>query len=428
MDKKKILIFPAGTEIAFEIFNALKYSKFVEIYGGTSVSDHSEYVYKNLIKGIPFVDSPDFIEKLNEVIHKYGIQYIYPAHDIAHTFMSENEDDIDAVLVSANKETVRICRSKEETYRHFAEEDFIPAYYEAIEDVKEYPVFVKPKVGQGASGALKANSKEQLEFALRENPELIICEYLEGIEYSIDCFTDRFGELKVIKLRDRERIRTGISVRSKELPVDEDIRRIAAIINNGLKFRGAWFFQVKKNSEGKYKLMEISPRIPGTMGLSRNMGMNFPMLTLFDIWDCDTNIIDNGYDISVDRAFYSAYKIDVEYEFVYVDFDDTLIIDDKVNEDLVKFLYQAINKNKKIILLSKHRNDINESLKKYRISKDLFDEIIILKMEEKKSDCICKYPAIFIDDAFAERNDVSRNKGIPVFDVDMVEALIDWRK
>lgn len=32
--KKRVLIFPAGTEIAFEIVNALKYSKFVEIYGG----------------------------------------------------------------------------------------------------------------------------------------------------------------------------------------------------------------------------------------------------------------------------------------------------------------------------------------------------------------------------------------------------------
>ena len=55
-------------------------------------------------------------------------------------------------------------------------------------------------------------------------------------------------------------------------------------------------------------------------------------------------------------------------------------------------------------------------------------EIIILKMEDKKSDYIVGIPAIFIDDAFAERNEVTKNKGIPVFDVDMVEALIDWRK
>ena len=52
---KKVLVFPAGTEIAFEILNALKYSKFVELYGGISTDDHSEFVYKNLIKGFPYI-------------------------------------------------------------------------------------------------------------------------------------------------------------------------------------------------------------------------------------------------------------------------------------------------------------------------------------------------------------------------------------
>ena len=73
--------------------------------------------------------------------------------------------------------------------------------------------------------------------------------------------------------------------------------------------------------------MEVSPRVPGTMGLSRNMGINFPLLTLFDRWGYDIDIIDNEYEIMLDRAFYSAYKIEYEYEHVYVDYDDTLVID-----------------------------------------------------------------------------------------------------
>ena len=79
--KKKVLIFPAGTEIAFEIVNALKYSKFVELYGGTSADDHSEFVYKHLIKGFPYVNDNRFLDYLNNVIDKYEIDCIYPAHD-----------------------------------------------------------------------------------------------------------------------------------------------------------------------------------------------------------------------------------------------------------------------------------------------------------------------------------------------------------
>ena len=425
--KKNILIFPAGTEIAFEILNALKYSKFVEIYGGTSVDDHSEFVYKNLIKGFPFIGEDGFIEYLNKVVEEYNIDYIYPAHDSACVYLSEHSEKIKAEIVGSEYKTVKICRSKADTYMYFANEEFIPKTYIAMEDVEDYPVFVKPTVGQGSAGAKKIENAEQLKYALEQDSSLVICEYLPGMEYSVDCFTDRNGNLKVAKLRDRERIRAGISVRSKELSVDDAILKIANILNAGLKFRGAWFFQVKKNIKGEYRLMEVSPRIPGTMGLSRNMGMNFPLLSLFDLWGYDISIIDNNYDIMLDRAFYSAYKIECEYDYVYVDYDDTLVVNNCVNTQLMTFLYQAHEKGKKICLLSKHIGDIYADMKEKCICESLFDEIIVINVSDSKSNYITEQKSIFIDDSYAERSNVKKQKGIMVFDIDMVESLIDWR-
>lgn len=134
--KKKILIFPAGTEIAFEILNALKYSKFVEIYGGTSAEDHSQLVYKNLITGFPFIDQPGFLDYLNNVIDKYSIDCVYPAHDSASVFMSEYADKIHSQVIITEKRTTDICRSKKETYEYLAEYDFIPKVYNSIDLVK----------------------------------------------------------------------------------------------------------------------------------------------------------------------------------------------------------------------------------------------------------------------------------------------------
>lgn len=54
----------------------------------------------------------------------------------------------------------------------------------------------------------------------------------------------------------------------------------------------------------------------------------------------------------------------------------------------------------------------------------MFDRVIHLGAEEKKSDHIDCQDAIFIDDSFAERQDVARRKKIPVFAPDMVEALL----
>jgi hypothetical protein len=248
------------------------------------------------------------------------------------------------------------------------------------------------------------------------------------MEYTVDCFTDKNGNLLVIKFRDRERIRSGIAVRSKSVAIDNEVKRIAERINSAFKFKGAWFFQLKKTSGGKYKLLEISPRIPGTMGLSRNCGINFPMLTLFTFWGYDVSIIDNAYEITLDRAFYSAYKVDIDYNHIYLDFDDTLIIDGKVNKDLIRLLYQEINKGKTISLLSKHSTNILDDLKKYKISADLFSDIVVIPCDDEKYRYITRKDAIFIDDSFAERKKISDYCSIKVFDLDMIESLIDWKE
>lgn len=427
MKAKRLLIFPAGTEVAFEIVNALKYSKFVELYGGTSADDHSQFVYKNLITGFPCISESSFLEYLNDVIDNYEIDSVYPAHDSASVFFSIHAQEIHAQVIITDKKTTEICRSKKKTYEYLCEENFIPKTFFSVEDVETYPVFVKPNIGQGAVGTQIIYNSNELERAIHKDPSLIICEYLPGTEYTIDCFTDKNGLLLVSKIRDRQRVRAGISARSREYKPDQSIVNIAQIINKRLNFKGAWFFQVKKNLEGKYILMEISPRIPGTMGLSRNLGINFPMLTLFVFWGYEISIIDNGYDIILDRAFYSAYKIECEYDHIYIDFDDTITLNGVPNPEVIKYLYQAKNSGKIIHILSKHTGNIREDLKRCFLSECLFDEIKVIPIEDEKSNYILNKNAIFIDDSFTERKKIKDRLGIPVFDVDMIESLIDWR-
>ena len=430
MNKSKIyniLIFPAGSEIAFEINNALKYSKFIKVFGGSSINDHSAFVYNNYCCDFPYITDDNFIDYLNEYIKINKIDFIYPAMDNVQVFLTNNQEKIKARIITSDKDTVNICRSKEETYKHLSNEKFIPKFYNDVVEITCYPVFVKPKIGQGAQGVKKIENKEQLAVELSNNSDLIICEYLPGVEYTIDCFTDKNRQLRIANIRSRDRIRTGISVRSSKAKLDEKIVKISNIINEYFNFNGAWFFQMKKNINGELKLMEISPRIPGTMGLSRNIGVNFPLLTIYNMIGYDIDLLENDYNIMVDRAFINRYKLGLDYEFVYIDFDDTVICNDKVNLDVIRFIYQSLNNKKKIYLLTRHKQDIYKSLKKYKISNELFDDIIEVKGEELKSKYITKNNSIFIDDSFKERKDVKDNLNIPVFDVDMVECLLDWR-
>ncbi|MFI3211744.1 MAG: ATP-grasp domain-containing protein [Eubacteriales bacterium] len=425
---QNILIFPSGTEIAFEIFNALKDQKYYTIYGGTSADDHSKFVYKNLIIDIPFVTDKNFINKINEIIANYNIDYIYPAHDIAIEVFANIEDQINAKIVTSPKSTVLTLRSKLLTYEHLSKYSFIPKYYNNVNEIHEFPVFIKPQKGQGAQGTKKINTVEELEHELQSSSNLIICEYLGGTEYTVDCFTDKNGTLQTTIMRERARIKTGISVRANSLHTPKEVEDIAHIINSEFTFNGAWFFQLKLNSSGKYKLLEISPRIPGTMGCTRMKGINYPLLTLYNMQGYDVKISPNTYEVQLDRAFISRHKININYDTIYVDLDDTLIIKDQINYSLLTLLYQNKSKERKNILISRHAKNIKETLNKFAISENLFSEIIHILSDKKKSSYIKDQNSIFIDDSFRERIDVQQNCKINVFDVDMIESLLDWRK
>lgn len=423
---RKVLVFPAGTEIAFEIHHALRYSKFVRLYGATSVACHADLVFENCVEGLPYVDEPELIERLNQVIDELEIDYIYPAHDSAVLTLTREQKRLHAPVVTSALETVEICRSKNLTYDYLRGAEYLPRFYACLDEIREYPVFIKPSVGQGSVGARRIDSRAALEEALADGVEYAICEYLPGQEFTVDCFTDRHGKLRYVGPRSRDRIRSGIAVRSHFLPEDQRINAIAEDLNRRFRFNGAWFFQLKENGQGQLRLMEVAPRIAGTMGATRNRGVNMPLLTLYNMWGFDVDIINNGNELLLDRAFISRFKAGIHYENVYVDFDDTLVLRGQVNPELMAFLYQARNQGKKLFLISKHVGDLDGELRRFCIHPGLFDQIIRLDQSESKLPYI-QADSIFIDDSFAERRRIHQGCGVPVFDLDMIESLIDWR-
>lgn len=422
MKPLNILVFPCGSEIALEIHRSLKYSRFINLYGASSVSDHGRFVYQNYIDNIPLVTDENFIDSIKKVVSDYDIDAIYPAMDSVITKIKKYEEYLNCKVISSPYETTLTCLSKKETYQRLKNILPVPAVYENIESIDKYPIFAKPDIGYGSRGAQRLNSKEDLQQYIKEYPEGICMNYLSGEEYTVDCFTNNDGNLLFAGPRLRKRITNGISVNT--VPVsDEILLKYAGIINKNLNLRGAWFFQMKKDQNGHLTLLEIAARLGGSSALYRNKGINFALLSIFDMFGYDVSIIENNYNIELDRALDNKYKINIDYKEVYIDFDDCLVINGKINETLVSFIFQCINQQIKVKLITKHCLDIKESLNKFRLD-NLFDEVIHLKQEDNKYKYITSNSSIFIDDSFAERKDVFKHKGIPVFSPDMVESLM----
>lgn len=391
--KKKVLIYPCGTEIGMEMWESLRHSKHFEVFGANGIDCAGFRLYDKGHRAI--------LEKLEDIgllCELWEIDIVLPAHDqVQYNLCKILYDDKRVVLPDLS--TVGVTRSKTRTYHTFHEISPII--------VDTFPAFVKPDRGQGSRGARICHNAEELSAIEREFGEVVQTEILEGPEYTVDCFTDRHGHLRYVQARDRTETRGGISVNTTFVQDQSDWLKAAVLINKRLKMRGAWFFQIKGG-----KLLEIAPRIAGSSGINRAYGVNLTELTIWDFL---------GHDVTVPvvepRGRKAMRRLDtkifgVDFVSVYVDIDDTLFVDGNPNPDMVAMLHRWRNNGKHVHLITRSKDYIYANRAKL-FGLDL--PCSHVKQDEPKSKFINPYRAIFVDDSFAEREEVRRALGIPVF-------------
>lgn len=415
-----VLVFPCGSEIALEVYKSLKDQKNVNLFGASSVSDSGRFVFDNYISDVPFITDSNFIESIKSIVTEFSIDAIFPCVDIIMPLLKSNEDMLGCKVVTSPLETVEICLSKRKTYRELSDVVKTPKEFQREDDLK-YPLFLKPEIGSSSRNTFLVKNSNELDFHLSKNLNLMILEYLPGDEFTVDCFTDFNGNLLYTSARKRKRIINGISVES-ELIECSKINDIARKINSSLKLNGSWFFQLKTDNEGDYGLLEVATRFGGSSLLQRYLGVNFSMLSLLNIFNIPVEIESNNIEIETCRNLDVKFKMNINYSKVYVDYDDTIIINDNVNCELIKVLYHLINCGKEIILITKHRGDLHNSISKYRLT-NLFDRIIHLSPDDDKSKYVTG-DSIFIDDSFSERKNIKNKIKIPVFEPCTVNCLL----
>lgn len=421
---KNILVFPCGSEIGLDIYSSVCHSTHFHLIGASSVDDHGRFVYEDYIPDVPFVSSADFIPTMAKIVKERHIDAIYPAMDLVITILKEHESELGCRVISSMLETTRICLSKEKTYMALNGVVHIPTIYDVIIPQKEFPVFAKPAIGYGAKGTKKLNNQGEVDAFIKGKDSILLLEYLPGEEFTVDCFTDRHGNLLYSAARRRNRVKDGISVNTSFVEDQSEFELLAHKINDKIAFRGAWFYQVKRDKHGDLSLLEIASRLGGSSLLSRAVGVNFALLSLFDAFDYDVTVIKNNYTVELDRALESKYKTNLEFDSVYCDYDDCLILNKKkVNTEIVAFLYKCLNEGKKIYLLSKHDGDLMSELMDFRLE-HLFDKVIHLEKNARKADYIESRQSIFIDDSNAERQDIKSKCNIPVFSPEMIDVLL----
>jgi carbamoyl-phosphate synthase large subunit len=263
---------------------------------------------------IPFASEKNFIEALLAICRENNIHVVMPLVTRELIPLSEHLNEFElagAKVLVSSRESLEIANNKSRLYEFLGWRGLeVPAYriaetydqfIRAVEELgyPKKPVCFKPSMSNGSRGfriidpdinesKILFEEKPGSTFMVYEDalrilgkgkfPELLVSEYLPGEEYSVDCLATH-GETILAVPRSRTRMLNGISVEG-EFIHDENIIGYCKNIIHELRLHGNIGIQVRRSQHGKCLVLEINPRVQGTISAALGAGVNLPLLAV----------------------------------------------------------------------------------------------------------------------------------------------------
>lgn len=224
----------------------------------------------------PRSNDPKFIDFLIDRCNKFNIRLIIPTSDRELKLFSENKhkfDECNCKVMVCNKNTLELCQNKKKFVDFCLNEGFnVPTTYSTIDEIKKFPIFIKPIIGSAGEDIKKINNVKEL--ANVDFKKFIVQEFIDWKEYTIDYLADFDGKYKNCVPRERIKVVNGESCVS-QIYDNNIIKENCKLLGNKLKLIGHNTIQCFFNGK-EIKFIEINPRFGGAANLGIVSGLNSP--------------------------------------------------------------------------------------------------------------------------------------------------------
>ncbi len=263
---------------------------------------------------IPPASDPKFIPSVLSLCRQLNIHAVMPlvTRELNHFAAHKKEFEFaGAKVLVAAPHGLEIANDKSRLYQFLEWRGMELPSFRVVENIDQfkiacselgYPgkaICFKPSVSNGSRGFriisndidkshLLFNEKPTAVYMAYEEainvlsskpfPELLVSEYLPGDEYSVDCLAED-GETILAVPRLRKKMINGISVEGEFINNQEIISYCTRIIEE-VKLHGNIGIQLKQAVSGRYLLLEINPRVQGTICAGLGAGINLPVLAI----------------------------------------------------------------------------------------------------------------------------------------------------
>lgn len=265
---------------------------------------------------LPAPETAEYLDQLKEIVRAEKVDVILPQTTREIELLSKKKEEVERWGVKVALSSYDAIERANDKYLILkeCEKNGIPVpEHELVSDrdslekaiyrigYPEKKVVVKPRLSNGQRG-VKVITTESLtlngylnekpsslatdldsflsifDTAGEHFPDLIVSEYMPGVEYTVDMYLADGHE--VIIPRSRDVIRSGISFQTTVDMKREDIAEYSRKLGRSLGLEYCFGFQFKLDDHGVPRILESNPRVQGTMVASTMANFNMIYYTV----------------------------------------------------------------------------------------------------------------------------------------------------
>lgn len=256
----------------------------------------SKYVTRYLTYPDPGTDPDRFVRTICEELGRNDYEMLLPIKEATVQAVGEHRERFEqyTTIPPPSYEKLQLGLDKRRTIDAAREFDVphpktVVASETTVDmagDVLGYPVVVKPAYGDGGRGVSICDSRAELERRLQQprpdHGSVLLQEWIpNGGERGVYTLYNRSGELSAVTVQHRLRSSPpeGGASTYRETVRDPGLVSLADRFLSALDWQGAAMAEFRIDARtDEPKLMEINPRLWGSLALSVHAGVDFPSL------------------------------------------------------------------------------------------------------------------------------------------------------
>lgn len=269
---------------------------------------------------VPRIDNNNYIDTVLSICKDHNVKAVFSLIDPELHLLAKYKQEfleIGTVPIIPNLSVVDMCFDKYKMYQFLTTNNYktMKSYIDREEFYRDvdlglinYPVFVKPIKGSASNNINKVFSKSEIELLFSRFDNLMIQEYMDGVEFGADVYIDIISNEPVaIFLKEKIVMRAGETDKANSIKDPELFDLIKRFVKSA-GFNGIIDIDIFKVND-EYYISEVNPRFGGGYPHAYESGVNIPKMIINNL-NGNTNVEQIGnYDEEIYLMKYNELKI-----------------------------------------------------------------------------------------------------------------------